>query len=395
MENLEKKLINEIENVKKTAFDLNYNLAAEPELSGQEFKSSKKIVDLLNENGIEAELNFCDLETAFIGHVIKNENATKNIAILTEYDALPNVGHGCGHSASAAISVTTALVLKKLENELKDLDVNIDIIGTPDEEDKGLKIPMADQGAFDKYDIAIMAHLDTKNVPNWRLLAFETYSIGFKGTPAHTAASPWEGRSALDALMLFIHALDLIRKCTRPGAIIEGFIKEGGLATNIIPEYSEGKYTFRAKNYGYLKNDLLPWIMKALKGSAESMEVEYEYERYGYPFMDMNFNNTGTNCIEEVMNDYGLEFERMEAATGSSDIGNVSYRCPAFHPSIAITDKPLSLHTQEFADLVGSKKSEQCIVNGATVILAFLSRCLTDDELLKNIKEEFNKSIKK
>lgn len=191
---LEKKLINSIEKYKEEAFALNYYLAKNPEISGKEYNSCKKIMEILNKNQITTKEKFSDIDTSFLGEVIKKENSNINIAILTEYDALPEVGHACGHSASAAISVLAALALKDNEEYI---NANIDIIGTPDEEDIGMKVTMADKGVFDKYDCAIMVHLGIKNIPNWKMLAFETYEIEFTGCPAHTAVAPWCGRSAL------------------------------------------------------------------------------------------------------------------------------------------------------------------------------------------------------
>lgn len=384
---LEDKLFQDISKVQDEAFKLNYDLADNPELPGKEYESSKKIVEILNKYGIESHVDYYDQETAFYGKVVEKKDSNINIGIITEYDALPFVGHACGHSASAAISLLSALVLK--ENEGK-INANIDIIGTPDEEDAGAKVPMADAGAFDKYDFVIMIHLDTKNTPNWRLLAFETYFFEFTGVPSHTAAAPWDGRSALDGLMLSIDAFDKIRKCTRPGTIIEGFIKEGGESTNVIPEKAIGKYTFRSPSSEYVTNELFPWIKDAVEGCAKATQTDVKIIPFGYPFKDMKYNQSGTNVIMEVMDDLGLPYKEQTEPAGSSDIGNVSFRCPAFHPSIAITDKDLGFHTKEFADVVKSEKSETAILNGSKVILGFIARVLENPDLLSKIKEEFN-----
>ena len=384
---LEKKLLESIEKHKEEAFALNEYLFNNPELPGQEYGSCKKIVEVLNKYGIEAKEKFFGIDTAFFGSVIKKENSNINIAILTEYDALPGVGHACGHSASAAISVLSALALK--DNEAL-VNANIDIIGTPDEEDAGMKIPMADGGVFDKYDCAIMVHLSNKNAPNGRFLAFETYELEFTGKPSHAAASPWDGRSALDGLMLSIHAFDMMRKCAKPHTIIEGFIQEGGVATNIIPEKARGKYTFRSNSAEYVEDELVPWMRDIVSGCAMATQTKVNVKPFGYPFRDMKYLDSGTNIIEKVMEDYNMEYKIVEKADGSSDIGNVSYRCPSFHPYVAITNENIALHTKEFADVVISEKSKPCIVNGATVIDGFLARILEDPEKLKEIKDEFN-----
>lgn len=384
------KLIDSIGDYSKEAFLLNYDLAANPELPSQEFRSSKKIQELLKKYNIECEDKFCNLETAFKGKVI-NKDSKVNIGILTEYDALPSIGHGCGHSASAAISVLSALVLKANE-EL--IDANVDIIGTPDEEDKGLKVPMADNGVFDNYDFVIMVHLGSQySVPNWRMLAFETHEIEFIGKESHTAAAPWDGRSALDGLMLSIHAIDMMRKMMRPGVIIEGIIQEGGIAPNIIPGKAKAKYTFRSKDANILESEIRPWLNNILKGCALATETEYVDNIFDYPFSDMNYNNTGTEVIKSVMEENNIKYIDTGEVNGSSDIGNVSYRCPAFHPSISISEKLIPLHSTQMADLIKSKASEKAIVDGATVILGFISKLLDEPEIIEQIKEEFNRSL--
>lgn len=389
---IDKKLIKDIDKYSNEAFLLNYDLANNPELPSKEFQSSKKIQELLAKHGIKCEDKFCNLETAFKGEVI-NKGSDINIGILTEYDALPSIGHGCGHSASAAISVLSALVLKANEDLI---NANIDIIGTPDEEDKGLKVPMSQKGVFDKYDAVIMVHLGSKfSVPNWKLLAFETHEIEFIGKESHTAGAPWDGRSALDGLMLSIHAIDMMRKMMRPGVIIEGIIQEGGIAPNIIPGRARAKYTFRSKDAMLLEKEIRPWLNNILKGCSLATETKYIDNIFDYPFSDMNYNITGTEIIKSVMDENGIKYRDTDDIDGSSDIGNVSYRCPAFHPSISISDEWVPLHSSKMVDLIKSTESEKAIVNGSTVILGFISKLLDNPELIKSIKSEFNKSLEK
>lgn len=385
------KLLNDKEKFKKIAFDLNLELANNPELPSEEYESSKKIIDILKSNKIDVEEQYCGIETAFLGKIIEGKSDI-NIGILTEYDALPGIGHACGHSVSAAISVLAALVIKQNE---KLIDINVDIIGTPDEEDKGMKIPMAEMGVFDKYDSVIMVHLGTgTSVPNWKLLAFETHEIEFIGKEAHTAVAPWEGRSALDGLMLSIHAIDMMRKMMKPGVVIEGFIQEGGIATNIIPGKTKAKYTFRSEDSNYIKKEINPWLKNILEGCSKATETKYIDKIFDYPFKEMIYNDAGTEIIKNVMKENNISFIEAKKPEGSSDIGNVSYKCPAFHPSIAITDEYIALHTPEIVDLVKSEKSQKAILDGANIILGFLSKIVDDPILIKNIKNEFKEKIK-
>lgn len=392
MDNIEKSLKKSILKNKDTAFNLNYYLAENPEAPGKEYNSCKKIVEILESFGIETEEKYCGLETSFKGKVLVNENSNIKVGILTEYDALIGLGHACGHSASAAISLLSAIAIK--ENK-EFFNINLDIIGTPDEEDQGLKIPMCNMGAFDDYDFVIMVHMSSKTYPNTRFLAFETYELEFLGSPAHVAAAPWEGRSALDGLMLCIHAFDMLRKTTRPKTIIEGFITEGGIMTNIIPDRAVGKYTFRSDSSKYLKEELMPRIKNAVKGSAFAMGTDVNMKPFGYAFDSLNWNENGTNIIREILQDNNINYLEQIAPTGSSDIGNVSFRCPAFHPTISVTNEDISLHTKEFADIINSKDVEEPILKGATIITSFISRVVNNREILESIKNEFKRSKNK
>ena len=384
---IKEKLLESIEKYKEEAFDLNTFLANNPEISGCEFKSCEKIIEILENNNIKIEKNFCNLQTAFKGKVIKKDSKTKG-AILVEYDALEGLGHACGHSASAAISLLSVLALKENEDLI---NANIDVIGTPDEELAGAKSFMADNGVFDEYDFAIMIHISNENMPCWKFLALETYEFDFKGKPAHTAASPWEGRSALDALMLMIHSFDLIRKSTRPGTIIEGYIKEGGLTTNIIPERAKGIYAIRSDSTKYLQEELMPWIFKAANASAKAMETNLEINEVGYPFKDMKWNESGVESIREIMKELNISYNDNSKIFGSSDMGSVSHRCPAFHPSVSI-GKDVALHTKEMADLMKTENAKEAVLNGAKIISLFVEKVSNDRELLNKIKLEYKKN---
>lgn len=385
-----RKLLDTKEKFQEEAFDLNFDLADNPELPSQEFRSSKKIIQILKKHGIKVEEKPLDIETAFIGKVVSKEESNINIGILMEYDALPSVGHACGHSLSAAISLLSALCIKENEDII---NANIDVIGTPDEEDAGLKVPMANAGLFDKYDAVIMVHVGSQySVPNWRLLAIETHEITFEGRESHTAVAPWEGRSALDGLMLSIHAIDMMRKMMKPRTIIEGYIQEGGVNTNIIPGKARAKFTFRSSDIEDLQNCIREWFKDILEGCSLATQTKYTDKIFDYPFKDMLYNEFGTNIIKEVMEENGIIYKESTEAEGSSDIGDVSYRCPAFHPSIAITEEYVALHTPKIVEIVKSEKSKEPILNGANVILGFISKLLDNPDFIKRIREEFERN---
>ncbi|MDO5689935.1 MAG: peptidase dimerization domain-containing protein [Tissierellia bacterium] len=367
------------------AFSLNLDLAEHPEISGAEYESVKRITELLEEEGIPCEIGVCGFPTAFKGIVKEDPSSPIRIAIITEYDALPGIGHACGHSASAAASVLSAIALKRCG---EDFPGSIDIIGTPDEENIGLKIPMAEAGYFDDYDFAIMVHMDSNYKHNWKLFAFETYDFIFTGKTAHAAASPWAGKNAVDGMLLMIHAFEMMRQKLRDGSRVEGIIKEGGLVSNIIPDRAVCQYTFRAGSINYLREEVLPMVFDAAKGCALATQTEVQILPYGNPFYDMKPIPTGEHTLLEIFADYDFPNDTSGQVMGSSDMGNLSYHCPAFHPSVPITED-ISLHTVEFAEAVKSPKTKGAILDGATIILAMIARAVENQDWIDQIAIEF------
>jgi amidohydrolase len=224
-------------------------MAANPELSGEEFESSRRIVGILSEAGFAVEFPYGDLPTAF--RAVAGPGTGPQVAILVEYDALPEMGHACGHCVSGAMAGRAALALADLVGEVGG---TLSVVGTPAEEVDGAKCSMADKGLFDGYDLAIMIHADAAtSSPAFRSLAMDGYRFTFRGKPAHAAAAPREGVNALNGVQLLFHALDMLRQHIRPEARIQGVIDAGGAAPNIGSRGSPGAVSsFRAPTRDYL-----------------------------------------------------------------------------------------------------------------------------------------------
>ena len=364
------------------AIELNDYLADNPELSGEEFNSSKRIVDILREHGFKVEYPFSDMDTAF--KAVVNEGKEYKFAILVEYDALPGIGHACGHCASGSISVLAALVLDELKDKI---DAEIHIIGTPDEEMRGAKATMADSGVFDDYDFAIMIHMFNKNAVFSPFLALDAYNFNFTGKPAHAAAAPWEGRNALNALRLTMDAVDMMRQHVKDDVRIHSYIKDGGVASNIVPEFASMEILVRSKERTYL-DEISSWVKDCGKAGALATKTEFEWEQLGEKFHEISEKPTGNKVLEDIFIDLGLELTDVrEDSSGSSDIGNVDYYCPAFHPMISI-DEDFGPHTKEFADAMKTDKTHGAIRNGGEIIASFVMNMYENPELIEKIKEE-------
>ena len=379
------------ESFAQEALNINYTLAKNPEISSQEFESVKTIGAVLEKHGVPVTYEFCHLPTAFKASVVKVDNPKGRLAILCEYDALPDVGHACGHCASGSMSVLAALALHKMQQEGVAFNMDIDIIGTPDEEAMGCKVDMCNAGVFKNYDFAIMVHLDGEETrPNSQFLALDCFRAKYHGKPAHAAGEPWNGINAVNGVQLAIHAMDMLRQQVRPESRIGTWIINGGTASNVIPATGELEVTVRHTERDYL-NGLSEQIKKIFEGAALCTGTTVDVEFYGNPYDDMNQNHRGTHLIEDVMTDMGLDFEPGPADIGgSSDIGNVSYQCAAFHAKLRLAGQDKVCHAKEFADAMLEPTIEQTIVDGANIIGGTLLRLVENPTVLEEIVAEFN-----
>ena len=245
---------------------LNDDLADNPELSGEEYRTSKIIAELLEKNGFKVEMPFAGLETAFRG-IYGADNHKYKVAIMAEYDALPGIGHACGHCVSGSISVLAAIALAPLQDEL---DCDIHILGTPNEEIDGAKCAMVDQGIFNGYDMAMMIHLYDQNLLYCKLLGLHSYLYTFHGKAAHASAAPWEGVNALNAAQLMFHGVDMLRQHVTPDVRMHGVYRNGGEAPNIVPEEASAEFYFRALDRDYL-NGLVKKADNCAEGASLAM----------------------------------------------------------------------------------------------------------------------------
>ena len=379
----------EIESFRAEVMQLNDYIADNPETGSEEFKASKAIVTLLRKHGIDVEFPFNDMDTAFRGTI--NRGKSKKFVILTEYDALRGLGHACGHCASGSISVFAALIL----NELRDsIDAQIDIIGTPDEETKGGKVYMVNDGVFNDYDAAIMIHMFNMNAVSMPFLALDSYEYIFYGAPAHASASPWEGRNALNALRLAFDAMDMMRQHVTEDVRIHGYIAEGGAAANIVPDRTRAEFTFRARERDTL-DDVVKWAHDIGEAAAKATRTSVEINRLGEKYDNMTEKETGSRLLEEIYGKLSLPLVPTDSVPkGSSDIGNVDSVIPAFHPIISI-GKDFGVHTREFAEEMKSEGTHTAIEQGAQIITEFIKTLSERDDLLDKIKQEHQHNWKK
>jgi amidohydrolase len=359
-------------------------LGHHPELPAEEFESSRRFVEVLRENGFEVEFPFLGIETAFMAKKRRGEGGV--VALLAEYDALPEIGHACGHSLHGTLSLYAGLALGQAVEETGG---EAWVVGTPAEEADGAKSPMADAGVFDGVDLAMMVHASGGTTwTDYRSLALHGYDITFRGKTAHAAAAPWDGRNALNGAKLFLVAMDMLRQQARPETRMYGIITNGGSAVNVIPDRAACRVEVRAPEKSGL-DELMAQVFDCARGAAIATGTSVEWEKYLQSFDDMRPNPAAEALVKEMLEAQGFPCSPGPGAMGSTDVGNVSYRCPAIQPMMAITERPLALHTREFAEATFTPEAHDALLRGAKALAATGLRVLSDPALRERIRADF------
>lgn len=382
-------IVKETEALKEALIETSDYICSNPEMGNQEFKAMEKLTSLLSQHGFTIETGVVNKPTAFRA-TYDSGKAGPSIAYLCEYDALPGIGHGCGHNMIGTMSSGAAIALSKVLNITGGKVV---VLGTPAEETNGAKVDMAEQGVFTGIDVAMILHPEDKNHESGLSLAMDAIQFEFKGKPSHAASAPHEGINALDAVILTFTGINALRQQITPDARIHGIIKEGGKAANVIPDLAIAQFYVRAGKKKYLK-ELTEKVKNIARGAALMTGATLDISYYETSYDDMNTNDTLSAAFTSNLKLVGItDIHPARSSYGSIDMGNVSNVVPAIHPYISIADTHLVGHTEEFRDATRTEKAHAALVQGAATLALTGYDVLTDKELLQKIKEEFNKSI--
>lgn len=373
--------------LRKLALDIHDN----PELGLQEYKACAWQKELLGRYGFAIEENFCDIETSYKA-VYKGRKPGPKIAFLAEYDALPELGHGCGHNLIAMVSVGCGIACREFADEY---GAQIDVIGTPAEETAGTKVPMSAKGVFGGYDAVMMAHPAFANAESINTIAMDAYKIEFFGRPAHAAAAPHEGINALDAMINFFNLVNAMRQQTKPDARIHGIITDGGKAANVIPDYTAANFYIRANRVDDVKK-LAERVRNCAAGAALgtgcTYKMEYNEENFKDTCTNKALNNLAVDNIQPFLSEPIYRLGDIHAP-GSSDLGDVSYEAPAIQVIFKIGEYPNPMgggHTPEMAAAAGSEYGINNGLNFVKGLVMTAIELMTKPETLAAVKEEFS-----
>lgn len=390
-EHYAKKVQEIIKGLRPELQELSEYIYANPELGHEEFLSSKAHVELLEKHGFEVEYPYLGIETAFRA-VYKGEKEGPTFAYLSEYDALPGIGHGCGHNLLGATDTGAGIALSKLVDEVGGTVV---VLGTPAEETNGDKVTMADAGTFDDVDVAFCTHPSDGYYASGTSMAMEAIEFRFYGQTAHAAASPFEGKNALDACINFFNNVSSLRQQLRPSARVHGVIKEGGEAANVIPDYTRAEFYVRAMDMPYL-NELREKVIRCAEAGALAADCRMEWGHYEAAYKNLITNETLSSLYNENMKALGIEMITEERdSMGSMDMGNVSQVVPAINPYFEITSgKAVSAHTTEFRECTLTDDAYQAMENTIAGLTNTALDLIKNPEKLNRVKKEFSKIVK-
>jgi amidohydrolase len=382
---LKDSVIKEVEAHRRQLRDLSLKIHANPELGFKEVKSSALLTRYLEENGFAIERGICELPTAFQGRYGKGKPA---IAIMAEYDALPQLGHACGHNLIAGCAVGAAVASK---SAIDKCGGSVLVIGTPAEEFYGGKVLMAERGAFDKIDMAMMVHPGAHDTATTQALACITLEAEFFGKAAHAATRPEAGINALEAMLLSFAAINALRQHVVDKARIHGIITDGGEAPNVVPAHSAGSFLVRAEDNAYL-DELKEKVLDCFVGAAAATGARLEYQWGKVLYAPLRNNLTLAELFRQNINSLGRDMPLSGASrVGSTDMGNVSQIIPGIHPTIAVAPETVVIHSPEFALAAASEAGIKGMLDAAKALAMTVVDLTASPEAVTRVKEEFDR----
>lgn len=370
---------------KDTLATLSRDIHANPELRFEEHKASRWIAELLRARGFAVEHGLAGMATAVRARTGDGKGA--KVAIVGEYDALPDIGHACGHNLIATSAVGAFLAAASVVDRTGG---EVVFLGTPAEEGGGGKIKMIDAGCFEGLAAALMFHPFDRDILAHPALASVWLTMTFAGTPSHAAAAPHEGKSALQACMDTFRLVDGQRVGFRDGVRVHGFITNGGQAVNVIPEAAACEFSVRARDTAELTR-VRAIVERCAKAAALASDVTVTIvARQGY--RDMRNNMTIARRFGEHLAATGRKPREVDprVGAGSTDMGDVSHVVPAIHPYLAIVDENEALcHEHRFADAAGGSRGLATALDAARALARTAAELLADDDLRTRAYEEW------
>ncbi len=398
-ENLSETTAKAIDGARPELVEVALDIHAHPELNYQEQHAARLLSGTLERHGFQVERGVGGVETAFTATLQGGAGDGPTVAVIAEYDALPDIGHGCGHNLIAMAAIGAGLGLKA---NLENLPGKVMVIGTPAEEGGGGKIRMLNAGVFEGVDAVLSSHPSSNrtviptDIPmgeSWSL-AMVGYRYIFHGKAAHAAAAPHEGINALNGVIHLFTGIDALRQHLRDDVRIHGIITDGGKAPNVVPEFAAANFMLRCRDRDYLSDVVVGKVRQAAEGAAAMTGSRLEVEEY-YPF----YENVRPNAVIAglLLNNAalaGLNLDEplpgRQGSAASTDFGNVSQAMPAYELRYAVSEQPVPSHSREMVETSTSEHAFSAAINVAKTLTLTACDLLLDPTLLPAARAEFD-----
>ena len=368
-----------VEGIAETLVALSHEISADPELSYEEHRAAARCADLLEKNGFVVERASYGQPTSFAARLGSGDT---HVVICAEYDALPGVGHACGHNIIAASALGAGIALAPL---LDAANMRLTVLGTHAEEVGGGKVDLIDAGAFDGADAALMMHPTPYDDYGPQSLGCEEWIVVYKGKASHASGAPELGLNALDGVIAGYNNISLLRQAFRKFQQVHGVIVDGGEAPNVIPERAEASYYLRAVTMEDLE-DLRTRVRACLEGAATATGTTVEISVNGYVYEALKPHEKLVATFTEACDAIGREFladPSGEELGGSTDFGNVSQRVPGLHADLAVYCSPAVNHQHEFAAACVSPEGDKTMLDAAKALALTALAVAADPAMVK------------
>jgi amidohydrolase len=366
-----------IERARDQLLDLSHRIHAEPELGMEEVKASAWLAEALAGAGFEVERRWRGLDTAFAA---RSGPGPFRVVVCAEYDALPEIGHACGHNLIAAMSVGAGLGLAAVADEV---GVEVTVLGTPAEEGGAGKILLLERGAFDGAHAAMMVHPAPFDVAEMPIIAVNQLNVQYFGKEAHASAFPELGVNASDAMVVAQTAIGLLRQHLRATDRVHGIVTKGGDAPNVVPAHTQGTWLVRARDLSELA-EVEAKVMRCFEAGALATGARLEVTPEHPPYAEMHHDPALAALYRanaEALGRTFLDFGNLERMAASTDMGNVSLAVPSIHPSIGIDSLPAVNHTPEFTAQCATPVADKAVMDGAIAMAWTVIDAVADDQL--------------
>ncbi|MDQ1497840.1 MAG: hypothetical protein QOI86_1180 [Actinomycetota bacterium] len=352
---------------------LSHRIHAHPETKWEEERACAWLGEALDGYGFAVDSGLCDLPTAFQATA---GSGPLHVVVCAEYDALPAIGHACGHNIIAATAVGTGVALAEVAD---DLGLTVRVMGTPAEEGGGGKILLLQGGAFDGAHLAMMTHPAPIDIAEWPIIAAQQFRIRYTGKEAHASAFPELGLNAADALTVSSVAIGLLRQHIHAGDRVHGIVTHGGEAPNIVPAHTEAEYIIRGAtvaDFELMRERVMRCFEAGALATGTSLDVMPRHECYA----EMHHDAAVAAAYRRNAEALGRTFPPFDPrAAGSTDMGNVSLAIPSIHPAISVDSLPAVNHQPEFTAACATAAADRAIADGAVAMAWSAIDCATDD----------------